>query len=283
MQLEPLEGRMLCYAPVDTSKVFLGDVNDNPVAIHRHMALCILAHGDQMEGSDMTDVAHAVQAQLPAGQWQVLIIDWGDLAKYHATGNASVNALAVGSKVASLLSAARVPPSRVNLVGYSMGGTVVGRIAKDLKTSTAEVNAIVGIDPAAGRIEAPNYAQNSRYSICFCGRDAVATDTASLSADDAVVLTGLSSNDMLRHQSVFTVVTTMWERDAGMLGSGGDHASGLFSVPSLFNGPPLPWRHGTYYAGFEALVACGTQPDSSDLGPLSLTYVNTRRHQITLT
>src|SRR5438270_392275 len=83
----------------------------------------------------------------PAGQWQVIIVDWGDLAKYHATGNATVNALAVGSKVAGLLKAARVPPSRVNLVGYSMGGTVVARIARDLKTRTAQVNTIVGIDP----------------------------------------------------------------------------------------------------------------------------------------
>src|SRR5205807_9136484 len=131
--------------------------------------------------------------------------DWGDLAKYHATGNATVNALAVGSKVAGLLKAARVPPSRVNLVGYSMGGTVVARIARDLKTRTAQVNTIVGIDPAAGRIEAPNYTRNSRYSICFCGREAVAENTASLWADDAVVLTGLSSNVMLLHQSVFTV------------------------------------------------------------------------------
>jgi pimeloyl-ACP methyl ester carboxylesterase len=107
-------------------------------------------------------------------------------------------------------------PSRVNLVGYSMGGTVIDRIARDLKTRTTQVNTIIGIDPAAGRIQAPAYAQNSAYAISFCGNDAVAKLTASQSGDDTVVLTGLDpNNDMLRHQSVFTVVTTMWERDGG--------------------------------------------------------------------
>lgn len=285
MQLESLEGRVLFYAPVDTSRVFLGDVDDNPTTINRHMAQVFLAHGDQMHGSDMVDFADAVQAQLPANQYQVIIVDWGDLADpaLHGTGNATLNAFAVGDKVAGLLKAARATPSRVNLVGYSMGGTIIDRIARDLKTSTSQVNAIIGIDPAAGRIQAPAYAENSAYSISFCGNDGVAKLTASQSGDDTVVLTGLDpNNDMVRHQSVFTVVTTMWERDAGTLAAGDDHVSAIFSLPSILNGSPLPWRQGAISGGFEASMACGTQTNSSDLGPLSITYVNSRRHRITL-
>jgi pimeloyl-ACP methyl ester carboxylesterase len=292
MLLESLEGRVLFYGPVDTSRVFLGDINDNPTTINRHMVQVFLAHGDQMDGAAMVDFAHAVQAQLPANQYQVIIIDWGDLAippafpgdtSHHGDGNATVNAFAVGDKVAGLVQAARAMPSRVNLVGYSMGGTVIDRIARDLKTRTTQVNTIIGIDPAAGRIQAPAYAQNSAYAISFCGNDAVAKLTASQSGDDTVVLTGLDpNNDMLRHQSVFTVVTTMWERDGGMLAAGDDHVSSLFSVPALLNGRPLPWRQGAISGGFDASMACGTQANSSDLGPLSITYVNSRRHRITL-
>src|SRR5262249_31773148 len=97
------------------------------------------------------------------------------------------------------------------------------------------------------------------------------------------VLTGLPGDALLQHQSVFTVVTTMWQRDAGILPPGDDHIGSLFSVPALLNGSPFPWRHGTYDGGFEALMPVGYEPtDPADPGPPSPTYLNTRGHKVTL-
>lgn len=274
--MEGLEGRTLFS--VDTSSVALFDAGGHAATINKHAAVWFLVHGDNMNESQMTDLATAVKGQVDSTQWQVLIVDWSKLA---TASNTSTNAAAVGDRVAAMIKAARLPTSRVNLIGFSSGGIVMDEIAKDLRTRSAQVNRIVGIDPFS---KTANYAAESSYSIAFCGRDAEAKTAASLSADDAVALTGLSGTSLQQHGQVFSAVTTIWKRDAGMIAKGNDHVSGLFSIQNIVADAMPPWRHGVFFEGFEAEMSCGFQSGlPHDFGPLSLTYVNTRRHRQVVT
>lgn len=274
--LESLESRTLFS--IDTSSVALFDAAGHAASINRHRAVFFLVHGANMNASLMTTMATAVQNQLPSDQWQVLIVDWSKLA---AGAHTSDSARAVGDRVASLIKAARLPASRVNLIGFSMGGTVIDEIAADLKTASAQVNRIVGIDPYA---RDSNFAGESNYSITFCGRDGLGKVGASLSADDAVALTGLTGTALQQHSDVFWTLTTIWQRDAGMISRGGDDVSSLFSIQNIVNGPTPQWKHNVYFEGFEAEMDCGFQDGlPNDLGPLSLTYLNAhgRRRVVT--
>src|SRR5947209_13124711 len=175
--VESLEGRLL-FSSVDTSSVALYAADGTtPATVNRHRALWILVHGANMNSSMMADMAGAVQAQLPADQWQVLTVDWSKLA----TGPAyrGSNALAAGGAVANLLKRAGVMASRVNLIGFSAGGALVGQLAADLNGYHGQqVNRIVGVDPA-GYKDATDFAANSQYSIAFGGHDTYGGDAGS--------------------------------------------------------------------------------------------------------
>jgi pimeloyl-ACP methyl ester carboxylesterase len=173
-----------------------------------------------------------------------------------------------------------IPVSRVNLIGFSAGGTVIGRAARDLKTSTSEVNRIIGVDPAATRYEAPDYAQDAAYSIAFCGDDTYGGTTGSLSADDAILLTGLSSNELDRHSDVYSTVVTLWQNDAGLSSDGDAAVSSLFSIQSILNDSPPNWKRDRNDGGFVAVMACNNT--GGDPSPISLTYINSRNHTVTV-
>jgi pimeloyl-ACP methyl ester carboxylesterase len=276
--LDALEPRLL-FSTIDTSSVSLYSANGTPGAkINRHMALVVMVHGDNMDESLMTDMATAVQDELPANQYQVLLLNWGQLA--YAQTNAAKNGLAVGTTLAAMIQKSHIPVSRVNLIGYSMGGTVIGRAAKDLKTRTSEVHCIIGIDAAAGRYEPPAYAQDASYSITFCGNDTYGGTIGSLSADDSVLLTNLSSNELYRHADVFTALNNIWDRDSGEISSGDQAVSSLFSVSSILQGRPVAWKKDGIDGDFEASMACNG--DDSNPLPSSLTYINSRNHTITV-
>jgi len=276
--LDPLESRVL-FSTINTSSVSLCNADGDPGGkIDRHMALIVLVHGNEMNPSMMTDMAAAVEAQLPSNQYQVLILDWSKIAA--ARTNWEVNSLAVGDKLANLIRLSRIPVSRVNLIGFSMGGAVIGRAAKDLKTSTSEVNRIIGVDPAAGQLEPADYTEDSAYSIAFCGNDSYGGTVGSLSADDAILLTGLSSNDLDRHSDVFQTITTIWQNDAGLSSDGDAAVSSLFSIQSILNGSPPNWRKNSEDGGFVAVMACNDT--GGDPSPILLTYINSRNHTITV-
>jgi pimeloyl-ACP methyl ester carboxylesterase len=277
--IEALEGRML-FSAIDTSTVALFDAGGNPATINRHLAAWFIVHGDNMDKSFMTTMAAAVQAQVPSNQWQVLIVDWSDLAS--AQTNATRNGQAVGDRVAQMINQAHLPASRVNLIGFSMGGAVINRIAIDLKTKTTQVNRLVGIDAAAGRVgpyDPAVFGKDSAFSVAFGANDKYGGQAGTLSADESVLLSGLSSDDLTRHAQVFSVVTTMWQRDAGEISKGNDGVSELFSIPNILAGPTIAMRQGIFAGGYDAVMACGFQSGlPNDLGPLSFTFVNTRRH-----
>lgn len=278
--LEPLEGRVLFSAPIDTSGVALFDPNGNPAVINKHKAVWFLIHGNNMSKDLMLDTAKAVQGQLNT-QWQVLIVDWSQLA--YAQTNAAKNAQAVGNRVAQMITQAHLMTSRVNLIGFSMGGTVANRIAIDLKTRSTQVNRIVSIDVDVGRYDPIMFAADSNYSIAFGGNDRFANVSGATDSDDGVLLTGLSATAEFAHAQVFNVVTAMWERDAGML-AGSDDLSQIFSINNILDGLPVSMRKNSFANGYEAVMNCGNQPGfPNGLGPTSLTYVNLHRHTVVLT
>jgi pimeloyl-ACP methyl ester carboxylesterase len=210
-----------------------------------------------------------------------LIVDWSQLA--YAQTNAAKNAEAVGNRVAQMITQAHLMTSRVNLIGFSMGGTVVNRIAADLKTRHTQVNRIVSIDVDVGRYEPSVFASDSSYSIAFGGNDHYAGEVGTATSDDAVLFTGLSARDTFRHAQVFDIVTAMWQRDAGTL-AGSDDISPIFSINNILNGLPVNWRKNSYGNGYEAEMNCGNQPGfPNDLGPTSLTFVNLHRHTAVVT
>jgi pimeloyl-ACP methyl ester carboxylesterase len=278
MMMEPLEPR-LCFSSINASSVLLCYANGTPGArINRHLSLFVLVHGDSMNAAMMSDMATAVQDQLPADQYQVLILDWSKLTT--STHHRSDNALAVGSALAGMIEKSHIPVSRVNLIGYSAGGSVIGRTASDLKTKTSKVNRIIGIDPAAGKDGTADYAKDSSYSIAFCGDDSYGGTQGSLSAADTILMTGLSTNQLYRHAEVYTGITDIWQNDAGESSSGDMRISSLFSIPSIMNGQPLRWMKNSFDAGFEAVMSCNE--NGGNPYPLSLTYVNSHRHKVTV-
>jgi pimeloyl-ACP methyl ester carboxylesterase len=266
MKIEALESRRLFSSDIS---LYSADGSSGAV-INRHLALFVLVHGNDMTVSEMVDMATAVKDQLPANQYQVLIVDW----------NQNVDALTIGSELAQTIQVSHIPTSRVNLIGYSLGGTVIGRTARDLKTKTSEVNRIIAIDPASSKLEAANYAADSEYSIAFCGNDGYAHTASSLSADDTVLLTGLSGDDLDRHAEVFTLVNNMWDDDADSSSLGDQAIDSLFSINTILRGKPAPWKANAFYSGFEAIMPCNENGGNSF--PLSLTYDNSRGHTITI-
>lgn len=272
--LEALEGRLL-YS-VDTSSVALFNPDGSPATIDRHRAAWFIVHGAQQSPDLMGYMARAVAAASPSSEWQVIVVDWSKLA--NGTGSASRAGVAVGDRVAAMINAARLPASRVNLLGFSMGGAVIGRIAADLKTKTAQVNRIVALDPANGQYGDSHYAANSAYSIAFsAGDDGYGQPEAALTADDTVFLTGLDRDMLTRHGQVFLVVQTMFRRDDQLTSSGNDHVSPLFSVQSILEGQQAAWKTNRFSGGYDAQMVCGYQnglPD--DLGPMSMSYFDRR-------
>lgn len=269
--IESLEGRQ--FYSVDTSSVALFNPDGSPAAIDRHRAAWFIVHGAVEDHGQMGYMANAVAAALPSNQWQVIVVDWSKLSP--TAHSAGYNAWAVGDRLAAMIRAARLPASRVNLVGFSLGGAVIGRLAADLKTKTDQVNRIVALDPANGHDGDSHFAANSAYSIAFRADDTLGSSDAAFSADDTVLLTGLDPDPLTRHGDVFLVVQTMWRRADQLTSSGNDHVSPLFSVQSILEGQQASWGRNHFSGGYDAQVACGYQaglPD--DLGPMSMTYVD---------
>jgi hypothetical protein len=129
----------------------------------------------------------------------------------------------------------------------------------------------------------PNFAGYSNYSIAFGGQDPYAYFKAALTADDAILLKGLSADSLLRHAETLWLVTTMIRRSAGLDPLGNDKVSPLFSIKNILSGNLPSWKKNAYDQ-YEAVINCrmipgtGPNPWQADYEPLQFTYINTRRH-----
>src|SRR5438105_75039 len=149
--IEPLESRLLFSTPpstIDTSGVGLYDPTGNAATLDRQRDIWLVIHGLQGSKDDSVtqSVAGAVAIQAPDDQ--VLILNWADLAHTPPDNLTAVNnAWAAADAIATQVRAAGMRGSgrHLNLIGFSMGGEVEDRLAKDL----GGVNRIIAIDPAA--------------------------------------------------------------------------------------------------------------------------------------
>jgi pimeloyl-ACP methyl ester carboxylesterase len=287
--IEGLEPRQMFS--VDTSTVALYSASGAPASIDPHKSLWFVFHGLSMSKDDMEPIGAAVQAQVPGAQ--VLLVDWSALADSSVANTVRKqldNAWAVADWVAARVKALGLPSSRVNMIGFSMGGQAEDRLALDLRKHSSQVNRIIAIDPSAPGVsvsasghktrQIPTFADESAYSIAFSGNDGPAFYRGALSADDAILLTGLPDDGMERHLATFEAVTAMMQRDAGFIARGNDQVSGIFSVQNLLSGNLPAWRKDAYDPGWEAVVQCAPTglgwPE--EWGPLSMSYQNHRAH-----
>jgi hypothetical protein len=292
--IEPLESRTLFSTAVDTSSVGLYAPDATATVLQTNKPLWIVIHGMDSDKSDpgLQALAQAVQAQVP--QDQTLILNWGALATAQAAPDgvtAYRNAWAAADKIAMMLRRSRIPASRVNLIGFSMGGQLEDRIAKDLKSSTTEVNRIIAIDPSAqgyavnnrGHLSRhiPDFAGNSSYSIAFWGKDGDSFYAAPTSADATVLLTGLTGSQVQQHVETAYLFGNMMSRDAGLQATGGENISSLFSIANITSGNLPAWKTNAYAPGYEATMNCNfSNPSSfSSIQPVLLTFINHRGHQ----
>jgi pimeloyl-ACP methyl ester carboxylesterase len=281
--IEPLESRLLFTSPVDTSGVGLFAADGSPATLDRRDKW-IIVHGLHSSSADsgIQSLALAVAATQPRDQ--VLLLDWATIANAPDNVTAMTDAYAAADAIAAKLLAAKIHGSHVNLMGFSMGGAIIDRLAKDLSS----VNRIVAIDPSAPPVQITDsrnhligvqttYAAESKYAIAFYGASYIA---ASLSADDTVMLTNLPGTQIDQHIETFDVVLRMMRRNASFEVSTSDHISPVFSLRNIMAASLPAWRKNAFAPGFEAQLSCGLAVGftSSDFEPLDLLYLT--RHGV---
>lgn len=269
--MEALESRVL-YSVAGTSanasNVHLLNAWGGATSISKTQNVWMLFHGLNMNWGNMTSMASALQSARPADQ--VIIVDWSPLATYPGgwhTGNPYTTA----DYVASLLKQAGVRASHVNLVGFSMGGSVIGRLAKDLHSRRSIVNRIVALDPAGSG--GASFAAESNYSIAFTAADKYSDASAYDSADDTVLITGLPSDPMSQHSGVFATFTDLLMAQAGQVASPADQVASLFSVNNILGGSMPTWRKDAYAGQFEAEMQVQPLAGSWLYEPVALSYL----------
>jgi len=283
--VERLEDRLMFAA--DASGVTLTRADGAPRSIVGRRDTWIIIHGLGASKSDarIKRLAGAVDAVSPRDQ--VLVVDWSTLAigtedPFLAKSNAEAAAGAVAAKIRAI----GLPASRINLIGYSMGGYVAEQIAADLRDAGG-VNRLAALDPAAPRTGhnkrghtvpvAVDFTSDSEYSIAFHGVDRHSQFVTAAAADDTVRLDNIGADDEHRHQAVLDLFTTMVERNNG---ANADAVSRVFSLARIKNGAVPGWRKNQFGVdsgeGYEAVLTATPSP----LAPVLLTYVNRRGHTV---
>jgi pimeloyl-ACP methyl ester carboxylesterase len=219
---------------------------------------------------------------------QVLVADWRKLAPYFDNGDlVRANSQAAADALAALIVKAKLASGRINLIGFSMGGFVAGRLAEALK-DRGGVNAIVGLDPSSPKVHinggskvrrAPvDFAAFSKYSIAFHGQDNGSPLVRALSADDTIRIDNLGDTNEERHNGVFDVFTNMTKINNS---ANPDAASRIFSLGKISRGEMPSWKKDVYnkiegVGGYEAVIKATGVPGT--LRPAQVVFVNLARH-----
>ena len=262
--VEPLEPRTLF-----SSTIHLYSASGSPASVDPNKPVWLLFHGLNMSKDNMTSMASGLQAAHPADQ--VLIVDWSTLAKSSGS-SARRNAQSTADWTANVLRAAGVRASRVNLIGFSMGGEVIADLASELHTRHAMVNRIIALDSAGSN--GISYADESSYSIAFTAADGNASSRANATADDTILLTGLPADDMQKHSAVFGLFNTLVLRESGIESATTDRVSSVFSTSNLLSGNLPAWKKDAFDGTYEATLSCRPVAGSAwRYEPVTLTYL----------
>ena len=292
--LEPLESRT--FFSIDTSSVALLDVNGQSAKLDRSRPTWLVIHGigQNSQESDMADLGTATQAAVPGSQ--VLMVDWSQLSHSAPDNQTYVQrAWAVADLLASKIRAAKIKGKNVNLLGFSMGGEVQSRLAKDLNG----INRQIAIDPAAPNLLAPDpvtgkllstdttYSKYSKFSVSFYGSSYFQGST---SANHTIEMLGLTGDNLTQHAQTELAVITMLRRNVGFDATpASDHISSIFSIQNILNGTLPAWKPDSYHGilspqnVYEAELTVG--PISGAPGsvePRGLKYLNLQGTEISI-
>lgn len=269
--IEPLEDRLLCSRSLpDASSVTLTRADGGKVLKTRDT--WIIVHG-LISSKDAPGIQILTSAVDKASKRdQVLLADWRKLAIVTEKGGVQDRcAQATANVLAQKVAEFGIPSGRVNLIGFSMGGLVVGKLAEAL-APRGGVNAIIGIDPSSPRIKvdgkmvrAPlDLAKYSKYSIAFHGVDIGSPIQRALSADDTIRINNIGTLGTERHAGVFDVFTNMTKINNG---PNPDPVSKIFSLGRIMRGDMPDWKKDKYdvvegYGGYEAVIRAQGSPGS---------------------
>lgn len=299
MMMEGLESRLLCsataqpaaataqlkpIAPASTVTLTRADGTNTPVS--RKKDTWIIIHGllSSKDASGIKILTDAVDKATTKDQ--VLVADWRQLANYADDGDQiQVNSLTAARALANEIAALHLPASRINIIGFSMGGFVAGHISEMLH-SQGGVNALVGLDPSSPkihvdgqRVRAPlDLGKDSAYSIVFHGVDNGSPIQRALTADDTIRIDNIGTLATVRHAGVFDVFTNMTKINNT---ANPDAVSSLFTLGNIIRHEMPPWKKDAYnpvegLGGYEAVIRAKGSPGS--LRPDQLTYLNKKKH-----
>src|SRR5439155_453714 len=120
-----------------------------PASLDKRREVWLVIHGLDSSKDDATMQALATAVDAASPDDQVLLVDWSKLADIPPDNATAVNhAWAAGDVLAAMVRKAGLRGSHVNLLGFSMGGIVESRLAKDLRGA----NRLIAVDPAAPNI-----------------------------------------------------------------------------------------------------------------------------------
>lgn len=112
----------------------------------------IYIHG-WLEASNVTSVINTTQAYLVNGNYNIVVLDWGELAAGAYT-TAVENVIVVGNRMAQVvmnLYNFGLSLSKLHIVGHSLGAQIAGIIGKRLQTiseNALKLDHVTGLDPA---------------------------------------------------------------------------------------------------------------------------------------
>jgi pimeloyl-ACP methyl ester carboxylesterase len=269
--IEPLEDRLLMARSLpDASSVTLTRADGSSAPVLTTRDTWIIVHG-LLSSKDALGIEILTAAVDGASKRdQVLLADWRKLAIVTDKGGVQERAAqATANALADQIAAMDLPASRVNLIGFSMGGLVVGKLA-DALARRGGVNTIIGLDPSSPRIivdgkkvRAPlDLARNSKYSIVFHGVDIGSPIERALTADDTIRINNIGTLGTDRHAGVFDVFVNMTKiNNSGKP----DDVSKLFSLGRIIRGDMPDWRKDFYnpiegVGGYEAVIRAQGTP-----------------------
>ncbi|KAK9890749.1 hypothetical protein WA026_012097 [Henosepilachna vigintioctopunctata] len=102
---------------------------------------------------------------LKVNDFNIILVDWERVAKSYYI-SAARNTRLIGDIIADFLIRHKIPPTRLHLIGFSLGSHIAAFAAKKIKLLTSQqVERITGLDPAGPYFRMERITENERLSV----------------------------------------------------------------------------------------------------------------------
>src|SRR4028119_345810 len=159
-----LDGSIILNSPVSIP-------SSQPIrSIDTNQKTYVISHGFTNNGGNqgnnyaasLSEIAKALRSQPENANANIILVDWGEGAKafqiqgFPVYSPAAQNTREVGNQIAQFLNKQGIDPSKIELIGHSLGAQVSGFAGAKYKELTGkEIDQITGLDPAAFSIIVP--------------------------------------------------------------------------------------------------------------------------------